>query len=176
MVYTFCKIFSNGGQILTYRDVVISPYINRDMYDRISTLFDDEYLLGPIYSDGDAQLLVTGKAKKYESPANGMHREINEELGFKIQKSLIKYDAYKLGKYWYNNYAVHIDNLSLCLFQPYMDNNIEEDDYTRRLSCFVIVNKSIVKTLLRHINLKHICEADIIGVACFKVADVKKEL
>src|SRR3989344_1207818 len=87
------KRLRNDLQFSKYQIICEDVLLNR-LYE-IKKKYPNIYLIGPIYAIGDFQVCITGTGKRNEKIDNTINRELQEELGVKIEtKNIIHSEVY----------------------------------------------------------------------------------
>ncbi len=130
----------------------------------------DDWILGPIYPEGDFQIGVTGTVARNETYIEGMIRELGEEIGLIpiTQKSLQLFSKGKDRKkrYW-QTYLLNISNAIKVQEEEHnMKLNKGRDDKRKKVGCIVYGPKDSIMNFLESEKIYTFKDTDnIAGVA-----------
>ena len=154
-----------------------SRYFPKIMQKTIRFLKKEDYILGPIYEDGDFQFGVTGSVTINEKYENGLARELGEEIGL-VPKSLefLKFMGSEKDR---KNQIMNVYTLDINNTVPVLDHqedikvSLEKDDKIRKVGCFVHgTENEIIKFLSQKKIYVYSSDDKIVGIGAIKVRDV----
>jgi len=145
-----------------------SVYFPRYMKKAIEKLYirDNEFILGPIYSNNDFQIGLTGTVKKGETYKNAIIREIGEEVG------LIPDERYLTVLYFSKGYKVYVIHINDCIPINRRESSTsinDNQDTKKKVGCYIYGSKNDVTKYFSRKNIYlYDSNDDIVGIAAVK--------
>lgn len=163
-MFVLKKRIEGEYKILYKKEIILSKFIPKGLYDVILNIPDDMYVMGVCY-DTDNQICMSGKMKKFESPIVSIKREMQEEMNLSSTKL-------NFCKKVYNNYffKVNIKDCNIDYYQQVNDNN----DINKRVVCCIYGKFSDVIDYIKKINIKQDNCDNITGVWAIEKNDLLK--
>lgn len=134
--------------------------------------FEDLYLLGPAYIEGDSQVCITGKVGRNESDyRDACIRELAEELGITPVSPNALIDVKVTGAH--KTYRIHCKNIVAYTSASSVTTS-GGDDKSRRCQTFVYGTMSEILLLLASIRKRKRARdtGRIVGITLFKLTDI----
>lgn len=154
-----------GKETLKYNQSSYFPkYMKKGIKN--SSIEDHEFILGPIYSNNDFQIGLTGTVKKGETYKDAIIREIGEEVGLIPDKKYISVLYFSKG---YKVYVIHINDcipINKTEFNTIINDN---EDTKKKVGCYIYGTRNdIMKYFSRKNIYLYNSPDDIVGISAIK--------
>uniref|UniRef100_A0A6C0EQ32 Uncharacterized protein n=1 Tax=viral metagenome TaxID=1070528 RepID=A0A6C0EQ32_9ZZZZ len=144
---------------------------------------ETDWIIGPLYEEGDFQIGVTGTLETHENYREAMARELGEEVGIlpqptgTIHDDLNQFIEIGAGKTKYGSrlkvYRLYIkDAMLVPKYQHLTDLSVNHDDKTRKSGCFVYGAKKDILALMSNELYHYKSPDEIVGVAAIQARSV----
>lgn len=188
MASVYVKLFQTIGKPVI-KDLVFSKWFPSPMEKAFAKLYGkeirkDDYILGPLYKEGDFQVGATGTLERDESYSCAMARELGEEIGLvptvskhsrKATDNFTEIGSYRYGRggsKMMRVYSLYIkDTIPVKEFEHGADLSKSVDDKKRKSGCFVYGSKKDILTFLEREIYHYDSPDSIIGVVGVKAKD-----
>ena len=166
---------------VTYANLSLSHYLPDDILItlelclRRGEIKKSDYIICPIYSQGDIQVGVTGKLGINEEPEQGMARELGEEIGIVPLHKNFLIPTWVSAKY--NVYTLSVKDCIPVLDHQHGISLSTGKDGNRKVGCIIYGTKQEVSEFL-DMEAIHVykSEDNIVGVGGIKIINILKAL
>lgn len=177
----YVRKFGAKLQKATTNEFPISTFFPKAMKQSFLHALDDgkirltDYVLCPLYKEGDFQIGVTGSVKVEEKIRDATSRELGEELGCipSDNEHLNKLKRYAEGKKTYSIYSMQI---SKTIPVPCHLHNVniskKQDQRDEKVGCFVHGSYKDIVGFIQKQNNRYYSSDAIVGLAAIEVQDI----
>ena len=152
-----------------------SRYLWKNTINHICSLSNENYILGPIYTNNELQIAMSGTVQYTEHNLDGLIREMSEELGLIPQdiKDVNLINTQQNKNQCMSLYSIHMKNT-----KPFDENKIDEsfgyDNKQNKVNGIIYGDIKEVLSIFDNINgNKPDTGEDIIGVCAIPVSLIK---
>lgn len=170
------KFLNNNNKSIYYLEVfTFSRYLWKNTINYICSLSNENYILGPIYSNNELQIAMSGSVQYTEHNLDGLIREMGEELGVIPQdiKDVDFINTQQNKNQYMSLYSIPMKNT-----KPFDENKIGEtfgyDNKQNKVNGIIYGDINEVLSIFDKINgNKPDKGEDIIGICAIPVSLIK---
>jgi 8-oxo-dGTP pyrophosphatase MutT (NUDIX family) len=178
---SYKRFFENSNIIsIPTTNLTYSNYFPNSMYHALNSnlILDDDYILCPLYRNGDFQVGITGGVKINEKFEDAALRECGEEVGL-IPKVLKTIEYGSVGNKKITVYVCDIKNSEAVSEQFHWkkNENEEKDSNDKKIGVIIYGCKDKILEYMKNDKIYRYYSSDaIVGIVCVKVGRIRKKL
>ena len=155
------------------RQIKWTRYFPKPLITALKKVGSDQFILGPVYRNGNVQLGVTGSAHKDDSYLSTAFRELGEEIGL-VPKAASSLQLTYSGNFptcigrekFIKVYLTRLSELEPVAEKDHNSAVEAKDDRTKKVGCIVAGTRSQVLAFLNKENIfRFFSTDDIVGIA-----------
>jgi hypothetical protein len=158
-----------GKETANYTPSTYFPiYMKRAL--KSSNIRENDFILGPLYSNNDFQVGLTGTVKKGETYRDAIIREIGEEVGLIPDENYLSVIYFSKG---YKVYSIYINDCIPINRRGYDIVINDKEDTNKKVGCYIYGSKNDISKFFSRKNIYlYNSPDDIHGIAGVKKATI----